>query len=672
VSENSRVGIDIRSSYDGKGVGAARNDLARVDGAVQSTARHVEDAAESNAHLRQEFEQIGRQLARGDFDRAAASAARLTASLSLGAAAGGALGLTIVGIAASNERFERSLSVVATQLSTVGREAGLTRDEIGAMVRDLERMPGLSREDAFGIVGSVGGTGLNEDLFRRITQLAQDMATVTGVTVPKAAAQLGDAMRDPANGVELLADKLGILSHEQYLSAQRFIEQGDKAKAAAVLMGALEESIRGATDRAMTPMQRSTAALGQSWDGLMQEMGKHVTLDRAASLFAGIASSLKWIADNGARALAAMGMGDETDPRAKKATARAATDTRWQRQQINRSKAEAERDKERDEENKRLEAWVVDQQRKLAAEAKRRKERDLADYVSTSQRVQQGEEQFQRDLAEAQSLNRDKTRQRNERRDVLAAQFEESHGPDSSLGMTVEDLEEWRTGLLKGIDALTEIEERNARATAGFDEQGRALTKVTDQYADLRYAIDGWGRNTSQELARMAVEGEISLGRLGDAAQRLLQDIIAINIQRNFVDPIVKNGADWLGGLLGMGKSTPAAVEHAGGIVGEAGPTRAVSAALFSGARRYHAGGLVGDEVPIIARRGEGVFTQAQMRAMGQSSVRVEIVNQGTPQQVVSAVPQIDVEGTVVRIVLKDLVQGGPIRATLGSLGQGG
>ena len=33
--------------------------------------------------------------------------------------------------------------------------------------------------------------------------------------------------------------------------------------------------------------------------------------------------------------------------------------------------------------------------------------------------------------------------------------------------------------------------------------------------------------------------------------------------------------------------------------------------------RTYGTGGLVGDEVPVIARRGEGIFTPAQMRALG-------------------------------------------------------
>ena len=61
---------------------------------------------------------------------------------------------------------------------------------------------------------------------------------------------------------------------------------------------------------------------------------------------------------------------------------------------------------------------------------------------------------------------------------------------------------------------------------------------------------------------------------------------------------------------------------HNGGLVGNRGLTRSVSALAFLGAPKFHTGGIVGggllpSEVPIIAQKGEGVFTPDQMRAMG-------------------------------------------------------
>jgi hypothetical protein len=57
---------------------------------------------------------------------------------------------------------------------------------------------------------------------------------------------------------------------------------------------------------------------------------------------------------------------------------------------------------------------------------------------------------------------------------------------------------------------------------------------------------------------------------------------------------------------------------HAGGIVGGFAPSvRSVDMSLFSGAPRFAAGRIVDGEVPIVAHKGEGVFTPAQMKAMG-------------------------------------------------------
>lgn len=68
---------------------------------------------------------------------------------------------------------------------------------------------------------------------------------------------------------------------------------------------------------------------------------------------------------------------------------------------------------------------------------------------------------------------------------------------------------------------------------------------------------------------------------------------------------------------------------HSGGIVGvDAVPTRSLPAAWLASAPQYHAGGLVAGEVPAVLKRGEAVFTPAQLRALGgASAVTVHVHN---------------------------------------------
>lgn len=76
------------------------------------------------------------------------------------------------------------------------------------------------------------------------------------------------------------------------------------------------------------------------------------------------------------------------------------------------------------------------------------------------------------------------------------------------------------------------------------------------------------------------------------------------------------------GGSSGMVGDFPAPglvqVAHVGGVIGsDPLPSRSVHPTVFDNAPRFHGGGVIGNEVPIIAQRGETVFTPGQMRALG-------------------------------------------------------
>ncbi len=73
----------------------------------------------------------------------------------------------------------------------------------------------------------------------------------------------------------------------------------------------------------------------------------------------------------------------------------------------------------------------------------------------------------------------------------------------------------------------------------------------------------------------------------------------------------------------------PFDIFHKGGIVGQESQTsRFVSSAAFATAPRAHKG-FMPDEVPIVAKRGEGVFTPEQMAALGSVNINSPLIHIG-------------------------------------------
>lgn len=131
-----------------------------------------------------------------------------------------------------------------------------------------------------------------------------------------------------------------------------------------------------------------------------------------------------------------------------------------------------------------------------------------------------------------------------------------------------------------------------------------------------------------------AFEDAIVNGKsLSDIAKGLERDLLRIGTRTLVTEPLAgaarglfQSAASGLGdsggGLLG---SLFASIFHDGGIVGAGGRSRAVPAALFAGAPRYHDGGWPGlrpDEVPAILQRGERVIPRGEaQRAMSPTIV---------------------------------------------------
>ncbi|WP_439578269.1 hypothetical protein [Elioraea sp.] len=200
--------------------------------------------------------------------------------------------------------------------------------------------------------------------------------------------------------------------------------------------------------------------------------------------------------------------------------------------------------------------------------------------------------------------------------------------------------ETWTRGLARAGEELQKAQRSAEGASAG-------VSGLEGAFERLEESIEGVGRASAQMLADALVGVRALEGGVMGLIQRFASDVLRKLIYDQITAPLAQAAGvllrSGLGSLFGAfsgasAHSIPgppiipvtATPLHTGGIVGrEGGASRAVPEALFAHAPRLHSGGFIGPgEVPIIAKRGEGVFTPEQMAAMGSGTVIVQNIDQ--------------------------------------------
>lgn len=86
------------------------------------------------------------------------------------------------------------------------------------------------------------------------------------------------------------------------------------------------------------------------------------------------------------------------------------------------------------------------------------------------------------------------------------------------------------------------------RASAkAFEDFKKNTDPMKDQLADLKYAVEGWGRDFTSMMADAAMGGKISFA---DMANSIIRDLLRIQIQRSITDPLVQAGTAAFGNLF--------------------------------------------------------------------------------------------------------------------------
>lgn len=170
----------------------------------------------------------------------------------------------------------------------------------------------------------------------------------------------------------------------------------------------------------------------------------------------------------------------------------------------------------------------------------------------------------------------------------------------------------------------------------GFNQSVEAMGNFSQRVSAVGQEIgDSLDRNMTDGFTAMIMGTKDVKTAFRDMANQIIADLVRVMVQQLIVRSVMR-GVSALGG----GVST----FHEGGVVGGT-PTGFMPADsnLFRGASHFQGGGVAGDEVPIVAHRGEVVFTEEQMAALGQSigaagggqrDKKLEILNVTDPRMV--------------------------------------
>lgn len=197
--------------------------------------------------------------------------------------------------------------------------------------------------------------------------------------------------------------------------------------------------------------------------------------------------------------------------------------------------------------------------------------------------------------------------------------------------------DEWRKNALKNLDAssadyqkykeqISQIYEEMVKKADeaafqssksledGFKRGFINLKNELDDFASLaESAVKNTFNNMENILANFVATGKANFA---DLVQSIVSDFAKIAIRQSITQPLFNGLSSYLG----------FATAHSGGVIGtDSLSSKTASVDVFANAPRFHSGGIVGDEVPIIAMRGEGVFTREQMKALGDTGARVSV-----------------------------------------------
>jgi len=237
------VGVNIVSSFDGKGISKAIKEFKKLEGGSAKGA-----------------------FALGTLDKSATSAVKGLAKAAAGVAVvAGAIGYKLASAAYESQKVMAQTTAIIT---ATGSAAGVTAQQVEELSQKLSMQIGVDDELiqssanlllTFKQVQNQAGEG--NDIFNQAVVATQDMANVFG-GADSAAKMLGKALSDPVAGITALK-KAGInFTEQQKEQIAALVKSGNSLEAQKLILEEVESQVGGTAAASATGFDRMKVALG--------------------------------------------------------------------------------------------------------------------------------------------------------------------------------------------------------------------------------------------------------------------------------------------------------------------------------------------------------------------------------------------------------------------------
>lgn len=484
---------------------------------------------------------------------------------------------------------EKSAAALNAALKATGGSAGLTQRQIEGLVDELTDNTLFDDESLREAAAALlRFRDIQEDVFQDALRLAPDLATALGTDVVSAAQTLGKALVNPETGLKGLRAAGLNLSEQLADTAKKFLETGDQAGAAQIVLDELKKSIGGAAGEANTGLLKATADTGKAWNELLEAIGNTQTYKESTTAFLGglksLFSDIKTEIEGGHSNLrgfvgylwdslpvisqirTALGFSVE-EMLSKKGGVFNATPgvkTGWdlidpkfdpKRQEEERAAkdaAEAQRQRARDEAE-------YERKKKLAEEAKKRAEQEAKQRAAALQRMLErgqqnemdayletgGEETMRevaakRERAAAEKAWQETERQRKSLDDLIKSRKEDAEAQQLEYDLIRESepvrrariamLDAERLGIERNSDAWNQLYDSTLKA----EEQRDAIRKVNDEIKRGENFARDFGLTFQSAAEDAIIEGKSLL----EVVRALGKDLARIFLRKTFTEPL--------------------------------------------------------------------------------------------------------------------------------------